>query len=558
MDFNYKFTKNYFFPFKSNIIFFSLFIIVISVSYSSIITIPFKIFQPKNNYSKNGKEIKDMSFYVKLVSFIEIGRPPQKIEAIFDLRLSNYYISTYCNDCSFCYSYNISSSFFRAHIDKSPMGFGNEFYAYETFYFYDEINKQKKTVEEMLIYLSESNDKKNCLIIGLKFPDNFNNKFQEPFIQQLKHQKIINKFCWTMIFNDNNELEDGYDGKFIFGDIINDVYSYNKYFSSDKIVSTYSGIKRKKALTKETALFWGISFDEINYVLPDKKENNVVNIDNNYISEFDFNLNTIYGTYEYSRNIQRDFFKFYFVKNICQLTNMRGSAFKYIYCHTGNFTQKDLEKFPQLNFINKDLRYKFTFDYKDLFYLTPDKKYYIFNIMMINLYLFDLGEDEMDGVKWILGLPFWRKYQFMFDSDNKLIYFFNKNGIFLDEEKYNKNDDNNYNKNTQTINNKDIINKNKTTDIDKRIENYYVIEVKKVILIIILIIVFLFIFCFLILIIRKLLFKKGFMLVRAKKVNELNEDQYYEYSSKSIDYIQDNNLKRKECEMQIQQNIGNI
>ena len=144
MDFNYKFTKKYFFPSKSNILFFSLFIIVISVSYSSIITIPFKIIQPKNNYSKNGKEIKDMSFYVKLVSFIEIGRPPQKIEAIFDLRLSNYYISTYCNDCSFCYSYNISSSFFRAHIDKSPMGFGNEFYAYETFYFYDEINKQKK------------------------------------------------------------------------------------------------------------------------------------------------------------------------------------------------------------------------------------------------------------------------------------------------------------------------------------------------------------------------------------------------------------------------------
>ena len=49
-----------------------------------------------------------------------------------------------------------------------------------------------------------------------------------------------------MIFNDNNELEDGYDGKFIFGDIINDVYSCNKDYTSDKIVSTYTGIKRKK------------------------------------------------------------------------------------------------------------------------------------------------------------------------------------------------------------------------------------------------------------------------------------------------------------------------
>ena len=555
MDFNYKYSKNYFFPFKSNKLFFSLFIIIINASYSSIITIPFKIIQPKNNYSKEGKAIENISFYIKLISFIEIGKPPQKIEAIFDLRLSNYFISTYCYDCSFCYLYNKSSSFFRAHTDKTPMGFGNDFYAYETFYFYDEINKQKKVVEEMLIYLSESNDKKNCLTIGLKFPDNFNNKFQEPFLQQLKHQKIINKYCWTMIFNDNNELEDSYDGKFIFGDIINDFYSYNKDYSSDIIVSTYTGIKRKKAINKNTALDWGIFFDEINYILPDKKENNIVKIDNNYISEFDFNLNTIYGTYEYSRNIQRDFFKIYFAKNICQLTYMRGSSYKYIYCHEGNFTKNDLEKFPQLNFINKDLRYKFTFDYKDLFYLTPDKKYYIFNIMMINLYNFDMDEDEMDGVKWILGLPFWRKYQFMFDSDNKLIYFYNKNGIFLDEVKYNKNDDNNFNKNTKSVKNKDNANKNATVDIDKKIENYYIIEVKKVILFIILIIAFLIIFCFIILIIRKLLFKKGFMLIRAKKVNELNEDQYYEYSSKSIDYTQNNNLKNKECEMQVQQNI---
>ena len=534
-------SKNNFFPFKSNKLFFILFIIVISVSYSSIITIPFKIIQPKNDHSQKGKAIENLSFYVKLISYIEIGRPPQKIEAVYDLRLSNYFISNYCYDCSFCYLYNKSSSFFKAHTDITPMGFGKDFYAYETFYFYDETNNQKKTVEEMLIYLSESNEKKNCLTIGLKFPDNYNNKFQEPFLHQLKHQKVINKYIWTMIFNDSNELNDGYDGKFIFGDIINDYYSNNKDFSLDKIVSTYTGIKRKKALNKDTASDWGIPFDEINYVLPDKKENNIVKISNNSISEFDFNLNTIYGTYEYSRNIQRDFFKLYFVKNICQLTYMRGSSFKYIYCHVGNFTQNDLEKFPQLNFINKELRYKFTFDYKDLFYLTPDKKYYIFNIMMINIYSFDhysfdTDVDEMDGIKWILGLPFWRKYQFMFDSDNKLIYFFNKNGIFLDEEKNNKIADDTNNKNTKIVNNKNITNKNKTSDIDKKIENNYAIEVKKVILIIILIIVFLFIFCFLILII--LLFKNGFMLVRAKKVYELNEDQYYEYSSKSIDYKQ--------------------
>jgi len=357
-----------------------------------------------------------------------------------------------------------------------------------------------------------------------------------------------------MIFNDKNDLKDDYDGKFIFGDIINDYYSYDNDNSLDKLVSTYTGNKRKNIFNEDTPLDWGIPFDIINYVLPDKKENNVVNLNNNYISEFDFNLNSIYGTYEYSRNIQRDYFNFYFIKNICQLTYMKGSSYKYIYCHVGNFTKNDMEKFPQLNFINKDLRYKFTFNYIDLFYLTPDKNYYIFNIMMINIYNFDEIDGEViDGAKWILGLPFWRKYQFMFDADNKLIYFFNKNGIVLDELENNKIVDNN-NKNSKIVKNKDINNKNKTLDIDKKAENYYVIEVKKVVLIIILIILFLFIFCFLILIIRKLLFKKGFILVRTKKVNELNEDQYYEYSSKSIDFIQKNNLNKKECEMQVQQN----
>ena len=68
MDFIYKYTKNNFFPFKSNILFFSFFIIVISVSYSSIITIPFKIIQPRNYHSKKGKAIEDMPFYVKLIS----------------------------------------------------------------------------------------------------------------------------------------------------------------------------------------------------------------------------------------------------------------------------------------------------------------------------------------------------------------------------------------------------------------------------------------------------------------------------------------------------------
>ena len=566
------------FIFKSINLCLLLLIILADLVFCSIIKIPFKISKQQTSPSEDKEnQIDNMIFFVKLISNIELGKPLQKIEAIFDLRISNFYISNYCFNCRDIYTFNESSSFSKVQTDKIPDAIGNNFYAYETFYFNDGNNNNlQKEVKDMLIYLPELNDKKNCLTIGLKFPDNINNNFQESFIQQLKHKNIINQYFWTMIFNDNNNLnkDNDYDGEFIFGDILNDYYPYIKdikEYNSNRIMHTYTGNKKKKKFLNTNyglGLEWGITFDNIYYEYKSKsysklnKNNNIVNI-NNLLTEFDFNLNIIYGTYEYSRNIQRDFFNLYFIKNICQPTHMRGSMYKYIYCFANNFTQNDLEKFPTLYFKNKDLRYLFSLDYKDLFYLTEDKKYYIFNIMTINIFNYDaIDEDELDGAKWILGLPFWKKYQFTFDSDNKLIYFYNIYGKFLDEtdndvlpnDKYNEiksiNNHDNIN-NTELTNNKRIINDNKND-----IKNKYIsIEIKKIILFIILIFIFIFIFCILILIIKKILFKKGFILIRAKKANELNENDYYEYSSQNINYSKKNNLNNneKECEMQIKQ-----
>ena len=224
------------------------------------------------------------------------------------------------------------------------------------------------------------------------------------------------------------------------------------------------------------------------------------------MSEFDFNLNIIYGTYEYTRNIQRDYFNIYFIKNICQLTYMRGSIYKYIYCYSSNFTQNDLEAFPTLYFKIKELRFIFSLNYKDLFYLTEDKKYYIFNIMMINFYNYEnINNDELDGVRWIFGLPFWKKYQFSFDTDNKLIYYYNKNGKFIDETiQENKDSDNDYCDSNDYWNENDTkkTNNKNTKEINGK-NNYTSIEIKKIVLFIIIFLFFIFLFCILILIIKK-------------------------------------------------------
>jgi hypothetical protein len=47
--------------------------------------------------------------------------------------------------------------------------------------------------------------------------------------------------------------------------------------------------------------------------------------------------------------------------------------------------------------------------------------------------IFNILRGDNNDKNWVFGLPFWKKYQFIFDSDNKLIYFYNKNGKFMDE-----------------------------------------------------------------------------------------------------------------------------
>ena len=166
------------FAIKSNKLFLLILIILINIISSSIIKIPFKILKYKSPLNQRlEKTVEDMSFYFKIFSLIEIGNPPQKIEASFNLKLSNYYISNDCRNCSTFYSYKNSNSFTKIETDRIPVGFGNPFYANETFYFYDGNNKQKK-VENMMIYLPKLPEHvverkmklKNCLNIGLKFP----------------------------------------------------------------------------------------------------------------------------------------------------------------------------------------------------------------------------------------------------------------------------------------------------------------------------------------------------------------------------------------------------
>ena len=72
----------------------------------------------------------------------------------------------------------------------------------------------------------------------------------------------------------------------------------------------------------------------------------------------------------------------------------------------------NISKLKNLTFIDKKLNMTFEFDYNDLFELHGDKYYF--------LVLMRKGIDI-----WFLGKPFFKKYQLIFNQDNKVIGFYN-------------------------------------------------------------------------------------------------------------------------------------
>ena len=88
-------------------------------------------------------------------------------------------------------------------------------------------------------------------------------------------------------------------------------------------------------------------------------------------------------------------------------------SFYYYYCNK----DVDLSNFPNLNFEIKSFDYNMTLTYKELFKLVNDK--YIFLVLI---------PDSTSYSYWILGEPFFRKNQLIFNTDNKVIGFYHGKG----------------------------------------------------------------------------------------------------------------------------------
>ena len=370
---------------SNKILFFILFIE--KNIFSEILKFPFKT---------EIEEIKKDDIYTstliknKEIINIEIGNPIQNIPVIIKFNEYSFYISGNLVSNSI-YNEKNSNSFSsnnKTEFSCSDNTFNLGFDAKENFHFKNIKNENLK-YENINFILATSIIKDDNNVLGLKIIKN-KEKEKDNFINELKSKKIINNYIWTFKYDKNNFNK----GDFIIGDYphIYDIKNYKK--ENLKLSKIENSISHKYNE-------WIIKFDNINF-------NDTKILIRNVKLEIEFGLIKAPANY-YEIFYNKIFINCYYSQHNCEQIDLKYNYFSYV------FNKKfDISKFPNITFYNKELEYNFTLDYRDLF-KEYDGKYYFLIVFQRNY-----------NIDWTFGKLFFIKYQFIFDTENKIIGFYNQ------------------------------------------------------------------------------------------------------------------------------------
>ena len=400
-----------------------LFTLLISFCYNYLI-IPFTIKSPSIKTENNFINASEYLEYIKnnlIATKIYMGTPEKEIEIYLTTEIYEFLLGKgFClQNPNSSYDPTFSSTYDRGYISVISYLFNNGTQSTDNFIFYNNLNlTQNNSVEEMdFIYGIASNDifniiypDKICGYLGLQFPSSEYFEYHS-FIYKLKSKNKIKNKHWSIIFYDNEkEKINNYDGFLALG--INES-DYKTFFNNENDYNTtYSaeyGYQNK---------FWEIKFNEIYYYI--NKQNYSfftdisaqIIIDYNYIkcSEAFFNSTKINF---FNKYIDKGICKIDKSKNIIKTNRDRNQLINIIICDKKKF--KDMKKFPTLYFKNIYLYTIFEFNYKDLFQEIG------------NSLIFSIVYDEESRDHWALGRIFLKKYQFIFDNDQRTITYIKRN-----------------------------------------------------------------------------------------------------------------------------------
>ena len=357
------------------------------------IRIPFGL-KNTNNVEINSDLINKMFKNIIYIN-LTIGTPAQIVPLILRIDSRIFYISSKTFNKTNSNTFN-STTDFEIYFDYEYVESG--YYSTDFFHF----NNNSTKIEFLL------NGEKSELFggIGLLIPTKTQFGFNK-FFETLKKNNVTNSYTWTLKYFNNYSFIDYYNksmpiGEFIFGE---EPHNYEE----NKILYNESNYHSVSPIERDNILYWEFIFDSIYQ----NNNNNVTIIDELIHVEINPEINYIIGTKEYFDIIKLGFFLDYLKNDICREIKLQKQLFNYIECDADKEKFK-FENFPNLCFEHKELSYTFILNSSDLF-LFDDKN---------NKFIFLVFDRIYPKNYWSLGIPFLKKYQFVFNEESKTIGYY--------------------------------------------------------------------------------------------------------------------------------------
>ena len=408
---------------KINNIIISLFLIHISFTqiFSNYIVLPFNF-----KTFENPPFINIKSFY----TLLSIGQPQKTIETYIKLRHYNFYLGKGLCDTNPLSNYiPDESETFKSHSDYELVvdQIANATNATDNFNLYaNDLNfNENITIKDTQFYLGDSmfenefeDNETICGIIGLNIQYIFPKYKENNFINILKQKNVISSNTFSFIFSNS------YNKNNIFGKN----YKYDNFLiigMNETDVSKVFNSNDLRTMNIEKNYDWRISIDEIflNYnknLMSSSTNNKFMSVNSmaNFDNDFDFIMIKT-ADFNFINDI---YFKEYIEKNICRLKAdyMYNYNFNYIICKTD--FKSEMKKFPNINFMVKEINYTFTLTYEDLF------------IELNNYIYFMIVKEDFHSYYSTFGNVFLKKFPLVFDYEKKTITFININNTIINDK----------------------------------------------------------------------------------------------------------------------------
>ena len=401
------------------------FIIIISISLcDNYIVFPIKI---KNKLNQvNNENINSASSFIDFIKNNQVatniffGSPPKLIEIYLTSERLDFILGE-----GFCvknpdsdYNSSLSTSFQKSKVSHFSPAFINGFISKENIILYNNFNLSSNLSFEDVDFINcnpsteifdINNNNSICGYIGLQISSSSDYFEWTSLIYQIKSENLIDNQKWSIIFNEN--MVNNYDGEFVLG-IKEDEYK-NIFKFDNNIKNDYKAIY---SLNTFSNMDYEIKFDEIYYNLNNQNYTFHKFIQGIFVIDYDY----IISNEDYFNSIKNIFFNTYLEKGICFIDKQKKyiKTRKYdmqllniIFCEKNKIEINELKKFPKLYLKHIGLYQIFEFGFEELFLET--KNYFIFKIL--------LNEEKKSF--WNFGRLFLKKYQFVFDNDQKAIFY---------------------------------------------------------------------------------------------------------------------------------------